>query len=512
MLPKIWPVTCHTDQVGPGSTFVAIAGKHEHGISYLAQAIELGATKIVIALGTILSPEILAKILELKIELLEVSNCRQALSNLSAAAWGYPAKKLKIIAVTGTKGKTTSVYSLKHLLSSAGYKTAMLTGVHNIIDHISYDAPLTTPHPDYLQMFFAQCVSQNIEYVVMEAAAQAFSLHRLDDVKFSAAIFTNLEQEHAEFYSAIDQYFAAKCQIFKHMQFQAPIIFNHDNSWCVKALEIARNLNLNCKTFSFNNSSSTNYLVELQQDGAAGLVFNFTCAELQKSAPNPAHPDRVRHSCKRRLEQQSMGGIYKNTSFIVPKLWGKFNCANLAGVIACLDSLGLDLAQIKQNCLTLQPAPGRSERYELPNGASAIIDYAHTPSSFEALLSLLRSITKHLIVVFGASGDRDKLKRPLMGKIAAQFADQVIITTDNPRTEDAQLIAQAVYAGVLPVDLTKVLLEPDRAQAIALAVKLSQPGSMIAILGKGPDEYQIFGREKIFFSDRQEVLKSANLN
>lgn len=487
MLPKIWPVTCHTDQVGPGSTFVAVAGKYEHGINYLAQAIELGATKIVIESGTILSPEILAKILELKIELIEVDNCRQALSNLSAAAWGDPTKKLKIIAVTGTKGKTTSVYSLKHLLASAGYKTAMLTGVQNIIDKAIYDAPLTTPHPDYLQMFFAQCVAQNITYVVMEAAAQAFSLHRLDDVEFSAAIFTNLEQEHAEFYSDINQYFAAKCQIFAHMKFQAPIIFNLDNSWCVKALELARNLNLNCRTFSFNNNSSANYLVDLQQDGATGLKFNF--ADTQK----PVNSSEC-------------------TSFIVPKLWGKFNCYNLAGVIAGLDSLGLDLAQIKHNCLTLQPAPGRSERYNLPNGASAIIDYAHTPSSFEALLSLLRSVTEHLIVVFGASGDRDKLKRPLMGKIAAQLADQVVITTDNPRTEDAQLIAQAVYAGVLPVDLTKVLLEPDRAQAIALAVKLSQPGSMIAILGKGPDEYQIFGREKTFFSDRQEVLKSANLN
>src|SRR3990167_1428201 len=271
------------------------------------------------------------------------------------------------------------------------------------------------------------------------------------------------------------------------MKFQAPIIFNLDNSWCVKALELASSLNLNCRTFSFNNNSSANYLVDLQQDGATGLKFNF--ADTQK----PVNSSEC-------------------TSFIVPKLWGKFNCYNLAGVIAGLDSLGLDLAQIKHNCLTLQPAPGRSERYNLPNGASAIIDYAHTPSSFEALLSLLRSVTEHLIVVFGASGDRDKLKRPLMGKIAAQLADQVVITTDNPRTEDAQLIAQAVYAGVLPVDLTKVLLEPDRAQAIALAVKLSQPGSMIAILGKGPDEYQIFGREKTFFSDRQEVLKSANLN
>lgn len=478
MLPKIWPVTCHTDQVGPGSTFVAVAGKHEHGLNYIAQAIALGATKIVVESGTILSSEILTKILEFKIELLEVTNCRQALSNLSAAAWGYPAKKLKIIAVTGTKGKTTSVYSLKHLLTSAGHKTAMLTGVNNIIDNISYDAPLTTPHPDYLQMFLAQCVAQNIEYVVMEAAAQAFSLHRLDDLEFSAAIFTNLEQEHAEFYSDINQYFAAKCQIFKYLKFQAPIIFNVDNSWCLKALELASNLNLNYKTLSFDNLNHPDYLVKLQQDGATGLVFSFRC------------------------ESRAV-----QLSFMVPRLWGKFNCYNLAGVIACLDGLGLDLVKIQQNLLTLQPAPGRSERYELSNGASAIIDYAHTPSSFEALLSLLRSVTKHLIVVFGASGDRDKLKRPLMGKIAAQFADQVIITTDNPRTEDAQLIAQAVYAGVLSADLAKVLLEPDRAQAIALAVKISQPGSMIAILGKGPDEYQIFGREKFFFSDRQEVLR-----
>lgn len=482
MLPQIWPVTCHTDHVGPNSTFVAIKGQQYDGLAYIPTAMARGATTIVVAQESVIAAELLAQLQAQQIKLIRVANPRQALSNLSAAAWGYPAKKLKLIAVTGTKGKTTSVYCLKQLLSGLGYRTALLSGVQNIIDQQALPAELTTPQPDFLQMFLAQCVAAQVEYVVMEAAAQGFSLHRLDDVQFAAAIFTNLEQEHAEFYASLNEYFAAKCQLFDHLLPGAPVIFNYDNDWSRQALALAQAQGLNTRSFSLQaDSQPVDYPVRVQQVGTSGLAL------------------ALGHGSK-------IGPVI---SFQAPNLWGQFNAYNLAGVLACLAELGFDLTQLVTPVITLMAAPGRLERYRLANGASAVIDYAHTPSSFKALLSLLRTLTTDLIVVFGASGDRDPFKRPLMGQIAAQLADRVIITTDNPRTEDAEKIWRAVYAGVLPADQAKVLIEPDRAAAIALATRLAQSDSIMAVLGKGPDEYQIFGREKVFFSDRQEVLKAC---
>ncbi|HLB40787.1 MAG TPA: UDP-N-acetylmuramoyl-L-alanyl-D-glutamate--2,6-diaminopimelate ligase [Candidatus Babeliales bacterium] len=499
MLPQIWPVTCHTDYVGPNSTFVAIKGQQSDGLAYLPTALARGATKIVVAQESILTPEILAQLAAKAVELIRVANPRQALSNLSAAAWGYPAQKLKIIAVTGTKGKTTSAYCLKQLLSSLGHRTALLSGVQNIIDQQALPADLTTPQPDFLQMFLAQCVQAQIEYVVMEAAAQGFSLHRLDDVQFTAAIFTNLEQEHAEFYANLDDYFAAKCQLLNRLLPGAPVIFNYDNDWSRQALALAQAQGLNARSFSLQAESAllVDYVIKLQQAGTNGLELEFLANDCVQ--PGDRAQDKL---CPRVTDSAAL-------VLRAPNLWGQFNAYNLAGVLACLAELGFDLTQLVVPVTSLIAAPGRLERYQLANGASAVIDYAHTPSSFKALLSLLRTLTPDLIVVFGASGDRDPFKRPLMGQIAAQLADCVIITTDNPRTEDATKIWQAVYAGVLPADQAKVRIEPDRALAIALAASLCQPQSIMAVLGKGPDEYQIFGREKTFFSDRQEVLKAC---
>jgi len=227
-LPTIYPVACHTDHVGPGSIFVAIQGFKQDGVRYIQQALEKGATEIVVQDDAELSD------LPLGVHAHKVSDTRKALAELSAQAAGYPAKKLKIIGVTGTKGKTTTVYLIEQVLKTAGYKTARLSTVNNAILDRENKAQLTTPQPDYLHQFFKRCVQEDVEYVVMEVAAQALSLHRVHGLQFDGVIFTNFSQEHGEFYDSMEDYFAAKCTIFEQINPGSPVLVNADDAWCRK--------------------------------------------------------------------------------------------------------------------------------------------------------------------------------------------------------------------------------------------------------------------------------------
>lgn len=472
-IPEHLPVTSHTDYVGKGSTFVVVKGASLNGLDFIQTALQKGASKIVVQNDTVVPANILDLIDFYKAELFKVPDCRQALTELSARAWQEPAKKLKIIGVTGTKGKTTSTFLLRHILSIAGYKTAMISGVHNMINDKVYPSNLTTPLPDYLHAFFNSCVQENVQFVIMESSAQAFSLRRLHGIDFSGAIFTNLDLEHSEFYSSMEDYFNAKCEIFKQMKSKAPVVINLDNKWCQKIdLQSA-----NISTVSFSNKKS-DYFIKIKKNDSAGLE----------------------------LDIKSSLGKY---SFIIPNLVGDFNAYNIACVISLCFELGIYPKVIMDSLHSFGTVPGRMERYKLSNGAFAIIDYAHNPSSFSYVLTTMKSMTNKLIVVFGAGGDRDKQKRPIMGNIASSIADQIIITADNPRSEDAQDIANQITSGVITKNKNKILCELDRKKAIEKAYNLSSSGDIIAILGKGPDEYQIIGTQKTYFSDKETILKAS---
>ena len=483
ILPSTWQVTCHTDYIAKGSTFIAIKGQNTDGLEYILQALQKGASKIVVD-HSALTTDLQQLANSFGAQLVAVDNTRQALSILSAQAWGYPTKKLKIIGVTGTKGKTTSVYALRHVLAQAGKKVAMISGVENMIGDQKFPANLTTPHPDYLQMFLAQCVLAKIEYVVMEISAQALSLHRVDDLELSGAIFTNLELEHSEFYPSIEQYFVAKCQIFKLLKPHACVVLNDDNSW-VQMIGANQDkffnpdFKLTIARFGTKNKQSkiSNYyhLNLINTDLVSGL--NFELSDLN--------------------HMPIMTGVSH-------QVFGSYNAYNLAGVMLCTKLLGLNVNKIEQAITNFMPAPGRLEIYKLPNGARGVVDYAHTPSSFSSVLNLLRSQTNHLIIVFGAGGGRDPIKRPVMGQIATQLCDLVILTNDNPRQEDPEQIIKQIIGGQ---SQDKILVEQDRGLAIKLAYRNSTPTSIIVLLGKGPDEYQMVGDQKYFFSDRNQLLE-----
>jgi len=464
-LPKTFPVTCNNDFIGENSIFVAIHGYHDSGINYIHQAIEKGAKTIVIQNGTQLTHELRSYIKNNNVSVIEVANTRQALAKLSAQYAHFPAHTLKIIGITGTKGKTTTSFLLEHILATAGYKTALISTVHNKIIDTIFKAPLTTPQPDYLQQFLKTCVDHKVEYVIMEIAAQALTLHRVAGIPLSGIIFTNFSHEHLEFYPTLEEYFAAKCLIFNQKKDDAPILINNDDMWCKTIM--AENKYL---SYGLKESAST----------YAGTITT-----------DPLHEINLRVDTKMNTQ----------LFFNCPTLYGYYNAYNMLAALTMATELNISAEIIQKAFATFSGVPGRLQRYTLSNGAYAFIDYAHNPESFHAVLSTLRKLTSNLIVIFGAGGGRDKTKRPIMGTIAASYADTVIITSDNPRKENANDIAHDIIAGISSEHRHKVICELDRKKAIEYAYALSSAQSIIALLGKGPDEYQIIGTTKHYFSE-----------
>ncbi len=445
-LPQVFPVACHTQQVGKGTTFVVIKGQHDDGVGYIDQALKLGATKIVVEYDALISDQLKTEIHNAGASLERVQNTRSALATLSAHAAGYPANQLKLIGVTGTKGKTTTTHMIYNLLRGAGHKVAVIGSVGNKIDAHSFPFVLTTPQPDYLHQFFALCVKEHIEYVVIEVAAQAVTFNRIETLEFDGLIFTNLDREHGELYPTIEEYFDTKYKVFGHLKDHASIFVNADDVYGKLILE--------------------------------------------------KHPEFHSYTA---LDAQG---------FQAPQFPGLFNRYNLASAVKLCQSLGLSKAVLKKLTPILPQVPGRLEEYVLANGARAYIDYAHTPASFKSIFETVRPWTDHLIVIFGAGGGKDHSKRPLMGQLAATYADVVIVTTDNPRKEEPKAIVENILAGISQELIHKVVCEPDRELAIYKARTMATPSTVILLLGKGPDEYQIVGETKIPFSERAFLQKS----
>lgn len=469
-MPKVFPVACHTDHVGPGTTFIAIKGDKQDGTAYIAQALLSGASTIVVQQDVELKDDILVAIKRAGATLQRVSNTRQALALLSAQANGYPSKKLKIIGVTGTKGKSSTVFMLEHILNQAGYKTALLSTVYNKITGTVLPSFLTTEQPDYLHSFFSLCVKHDVQFVVMEVAAQALSLHRVEGIEFDGALFTNFDKEHGEFYKNLESYFEAKSRLFRQLKPEAPILINADDKWGKRLLgKLPQAL-----SFGLNDRSSffSGQIIEILHYLSCVIVANG-----------------------------------KESIAICNSLFGEFNAYNMLGAISMAFCLKISFEQSVAAMQSFKGIPGRLECYQLPNKIKSFIDHAHNPSSFRAVLSALRPMTEQLIVVFGAGGERDAKKRPDLGLIVSHYADQIILTSDNPRSEDPKTIIQQILSGISVKDRTNVLCILDREEAIKKAYTLARSGAIIALLGKGCEEYQVIGAKKIPFSERS-ILKN----
>lgn len=471
-MPQVFPVACHTDQVGACSTFVAIHGAKSDGAEYIVTALEKGATTIVVSENAVINHATLESISKHNAQLVRVDNTRKALALLSAQKAGYPARKLKLIAITGTKGKTTSSFLLAHILESSGHTVALLSTAGNRINGHDLPASLTTAQPDYLHQFFKLCVEQQVTYVVMEVAAQAVSLYRVHGLLYDALLFTNFSREHGEFYTSMDDYFSAKVALFGQLTPGAPALINADDS----SSQLLTNKYDN--SFFMSMKDTTTNSVAIRGSFVAcptGRVQGTVCCNTISYAI----------SCQ--------------------ALVGEFNAYNSMGVVGIAHLLGLTPLQVQHGFSTFKSVPGRLAHYKLPNGASCYIDYAHNPSSYRAVLSTLSTFTDHMIIVFGAGGDRDAARRPIMGALAAEYGHTLIITSDNPRSENPEKIIEDICAGI-PLDKKSTIIrELDREKAIKKAYDLSRFGTIIALLGKGTDNYQIVGTTKTFFSDAAVV-------
>ena len=465
-------VTCHTKHVGVGSTFVALPGMNSHGASYIVEALYKGARTIVTDKSLVLPSKIAHEIERVHAQLIQVPNARKALAEFAARAYDYPAKKLKIIGITGTKGKTSCAWLAEHILQTAGLRTALISTVHNRIDDALFPAQLTTEHADYLHAFLYQCVKQRIDVVVMEVAAQALTLSRVHGILFDGIIWTNFSQEHGEFYSTISDYFLAKKCIFEHAQPTACVCINVDDVM----------------------SRSINYASAIQIS-----VHNIKC---------PIRVDKV-------YTNNIFGGLLFNVRYFdeevsieCPHLFGEYNMSNIVLVASLLHSMNISWKDIQNGIHSFQGIPGRIERVPLKNGALGVCDYAHNPSSLYAVLSSLRMQTPHLLVIVGAGGMRDKNKRAVMGKIIADFAEEIFLTADNPRFENVHTIIDDLLCGIHPTMRYKVTIEVDRERAIQKACSRSSSNSIIGLFGKGPDQYQIIGDQKIPFNEIDILKKS----
>ena len=463
-------VTSNTKNVECGTVFVSVRGFEQSGINLIKKAVYLGAKTIVLEKAAFFKVQKILFMHEIWDKVVFVNNCRRALAEISSEKLNSPSKKLKIIGITGTKGKTTTVFLIYHILKTSGFNVAMLSGIKNVVGIDEEESQLTTQESDYLHMFFKKCVDSKIEFLVMEVSAHAITLSRVYGIEFEIIGFTNFSQDHLDFYNSMEKYFHAKKSLFEQIRAGGTGVINFDDEW-IRKIE-SRNNDL--VKISSCNSNCTGFF-EILSDGFDGLKIRL---------------------------------VRENQEILIPTLFGKFNAYNISMAALIAQRLGIPWSKILESLQSFLGVPGRLQRHILKSGAVGFVDYAHNPSSMQSVLSVLSRYTNNLITVFGCGGGRDRKKRAIMGKIAFRHSDQVIITDDNPREENRFKILNEIYGGIKTKNKDqKVEIVPDRQKAIARAAAMSKKGSIIALLGKGHEKYYLIKGKKHFFDDFEEISK-----
>ncbi len=449
-------VTDNSAKVSQGCIFVCIKGMHFDGHTKAAEALENGAAAVVVQRDLGLENQIL------------VENTRSAYARICAAFFDHPERKLKIIGVTGTNGKTTSCFILKSILDSLGHKTGLIGTVKNIVGDKEYPASLTTPDCYELFGLFKEMVDCGCEYCVMEVSSQALDQRRVDGVHFEAAIFTNLTRDHLDYHGTFENYKAAKRMLFENSSLAIINIDDESAEYMTDGTD--------CRTVTFS----------LDNDNCDYSAKNIRISY-----------DGVKY------ELVSNGNIGR-VKFAVP---GKFSVYNSMGAAVCLVEMGMDFKAVLDALALCTGVPGRMEVVPTDTPYTVIIDYAHTPDGLENVLNCVREITEgKVLCLFGCGGDRDKTKRPIMGEIATRLADVAVITSDNPRSEDPESIIEDITAGIGKTN-AKVIVDSDRKGAIRKALEAAQAGDIVVLAGKGQETYQILASGKIHFDEREAVAE-----
>jgi UDP-N-acetylmuramoyl-L-alanyl-D-glutamate--2,6-diaminopimelate ligase len=458
-------VTLDSRAVAPGDLYVALPGTKVHGAAFCADAVAAGAVAV------LTDPDGRARATATGVPVFVLADPRGKLGEVSCWVYGNPSSRLRLIGVTGTSGKTTSTYLLESGLRAAGHQTGLIGGVETRIGRDRLPSTLTTPEAPDLQALFAVMAERGVTAAAMEVSSHSLALGRVAGTSFDVAVFTNLSQDHLDFHADLEDYFRAKASLF-----MPPVlgVINLDDKY---GRRLASSSFVPTTTFSATGKDEADWRAVDVRSGADGSTFRVI----------------------------GPGGVEADVSV---GLAGVFNVANALGAVVALVESGVRLEDAVAGLAACPGVPGRLERVPASGlDITAFVDYSHKPGAVEAVLRSLRPVTQgSLIIVLGCGGDRDKAKRPMMGAAAASLADVAILTSDNPRSEDPLAILAAMLDGVLSVpqdDRARIIVEPDRAAAIAQAVGLAAAGDVIVVAGKGHETGQYVAGAVLPFDDRK---------
>mgnify|MGYP000589706881 CR=1 FL=1 len=455
------------------SLFVAIKGFNFDGHNFVMEAIAKGAKAVVIEDNSKVSNDYL---IHQNVTKILVSDSRKALAILSKNFFNNPSEKIKVIGITGTNGKTSITYIIKSILDYSGKKTGLIGTIANYIGEQKLPSEKTTPESVELNQILNQMVNENCQFCVMEVSSHSLELNRVYGINFHAGVFTNLTQDHLDFHKTMENYFLAKKKLFDSLNENAFAIINFDDEYGRKIISDTK-----AKVISYGSSENVD--------------FRFI---------NPKYS----------FDQIEFEILYNGKTYSVQtNLTGTFNVYNLTAAIATCVNLGIEIEQIQEAVRNISRVPGR---FELVGNypVKVIVDYAHTSDALVNVLQTIRLILKSnnskskIITVFGAGGDRDRTKRPKMGRVVEELSDFAIITSDNPRNEELSQIFNDILSGIN--DKTRFQVIDDREMAIRKAIQMAEDGDIVLVAGKGHEAYQLVKGQKIPFDDRevaQKILK-----
>lgn len=462
---EIASVTSNSRETVDRGLFFCIAGARFDAHAFAPQAVENGSVALVVE-----------HYLDVDVPQVRVSNSRAAMARMAAAFYGHPARQLKIVGITGTKGKTTTSYLLKAICEQAGYKCGLIGTTGNMIGQTRLKSNLTTPDPIELQRTLRMMVDEGVEVVSMEVSAHAIAMHRLDGMTLEAGCYTNLSQDHLDYFHTMDNYFETKKRMFTEGMVKNAAI-NADDETAPRMLE-----GLTIPLITYGICADADLFardIEITEDGV---------------------------SFELRLQ-----GMHN----IAIHLWmtGMFNVYNALAAASCAMILGVSAEDIKLGLESMKSVPGRIEMLPTKTPYRVILDYSHSPDALMNILKTVREFTKgRVIALFGCGGDRDHGKRPMMGEIGGRLADLCILTSDNPRTEDPMAILASIEEGIKPTGKPYVVIE-NRREAIRHALEIGREGDVIVLAGKGHETYQEIMGVKRPFDEKvvvQELLAEMN--
>ncbi len=455
-------------KVSANDCFVAIRGTGVDGHAYVSSAIERGAKVVVLESDSTLPDSYFMHVGVVKIV---VPDSRKALAIISANYYGHPSKSLKLVGVTGTNGKTTTTHLVRSIFESAGMKSGLVGTIEYRIGDEVVPATHTTPESLELNALFATMLKEGCSAATMEVSSHSLHQSRVYGLDFDTAVFTNLTQDHLDYHGTMDSYFQAKKILFDELKPSASAVSNLDDGYGKNILSSTHATKLTYSAHGAADVEARNITLGIDGTGFE-IVHN------------------------------------SESTTIATQLVGRFNVYNILAAFSAGIALGIPKDTIRQGVERVHNVRGRFEKIRSTTGWTAIVDYAHTPDALEKCLRTIHEVMPagnrgKIIVVFGAGGDRDRSKRPLMGAIVGSLSDFAVVTSDNPRTEDPNVILEEIIQG-LPKG-TKFIRELDRRVAIQKAVGLAEPGDVVLIAGKGHEDYQVLGTKKIHFSDREVV-------